>query len=81
MSHALFDLQGRVAVVSGAASGLGKAMATALAEVGADLVLADINRPGVERAAQEVQALGVRAFPIECDMSEPAQIQIGRAHV
>ncbi len=75
MSHALFDLQGRVAVVSGAASGLGKAMATALAEVGADLVLADINRPGVERAAQEVQALGVRALPVECDMSEPAQIR------
>ena len=43
----LFDLSGRVAVVSGAASGLGKAMATALAEVGADLVLADINPEGL----------------------------------
>ena len=43
MTHQLFDLSGRVAVVSGAASGMGRAMAIAFAEVGADLMLVDIN--------------------------------------
>ena len=75
MSHLLFDLSGRVAVVSGAASGLGKAMATALAEVGADLVLADIDPDGMQRTAGELEALGRRVLQIECDMSDSEQIR------
>ena len=51
MTHPLFDLSNRVALVSGAASGLGKAMATGLAEAGADLVLADINPDGLATTA------------------------------
>ena len=75
MSHLLFDLSGRVAVVSGAASGLGKAMATGFAEAGADLVLADINQEGMQRTASELEGLGRRVMPAECDMSEPEQIR------
>ncbi|MFT5088319.1 MAG: NAD(P)-dependent dehydrogenase (short-subunit alcohol dehydrogenase family) [Candidatus Latescibacterota bacterium] len=75
MSHLLFDLSGRVAVVSGAASGLGKAMATALAEVGADLVLADIDPDGMQRTAGELEALGRRVLQVECDMSDSEQIR------
>ena len=75
MAHTLFDLQDRVAVVSGAASGLGKAMATALAQVGADVVLADINGEGAQGTAHELEALGVRALPVACDMSNPEQIR------
>ena len=43
MVNSLFDLGGRIALVSGAASGMGRAMALGFAEAGADLVLADIN--------------------------------------
>jgi NAD(P)-dependent dehydrogenase (short-subunit alcohol dehydrogenase family) len=75
MSHPLFDLSGRVAVVSGAASGLGKAIATGFAEAGADLVLADINPEGMERTAAELEGLGRRVLPAQCDMSEPDQIR------
>lgn len=75
MSHPLFDLSNRVALVSGAASGLGKAMATGFAEAGADLVLADINADGLATAAREMEALGRRVLPVTCDMSQPAQIR------
>ena len=75
MSHPLFDLSNRVALVSGAASGLGKAMATGFAEAGADLVLADINADGLATAAREMEALGRRVLPVTCDMSQPGQIR------
>ena len=75
MTHSLFDLSNRVALVSGAASGLGKAMATGLAEAGANLVLADINADGLATTAKELEALDRRVLPITCDMSQPDQVR------
>jgi NAD(P)-dependent dehydrogenase (short-subunit alcohol dehydrogenase family) len=75
MTTSLFDLTGRVALVSGAAQGLGRAMALGLAEAGADLLLADLNAAGVQRTAETIAALGRRAVPVTCDVSEPAQIR------
>lgn len=75
MSHPLFDLSNRVALVSGAASGLGKAMATGFAEAGADLVLADFNADGLATAAREMGDLGRRVLPVTCDVSQPDQIR------
>jgi NAD(P)-dependent dehydrogenase (short-subunit alcohol dehydrogenase family) len=73
--HPLFDLSGRVALVSGAAQGIGKNMALGFAEVGADLMLADLNEEGVRETAAEIEALGRRAIPLKCDVSDPAQIR------
>lgn len=70
----MFDLAGRVALVSGAASGLGKATALAVAEAGADVVLADIDEDGMRTVAGEIESLGRRALPQVCDISEPEQI-------
>ena len=53
MATALFDLTGKVAIVSGAAQGMGRAMAMALAEAGADLLLTDLNEAGVTLTAQQ----------------------------
>lgn len=75
MTHGLFDLTGRVALVSGAASGLGRATALALAEHGADLMLADLNAAGMERTAETIRSLGRRAVPVVCDVSRPDQIR------
>jgi len=75
MSKELFDLTGRVGLVSGAAQGMGRAMALALAEAGADLMLADINTAGVEKTAEQIARLGRRAIPITCDVSRPDQIK------
>ncbi len=67
----LFDLNGRVAVISGAAQGLGRATALALADAGADVVLADRNREGAESTAERVHAFGRRAVVLACDVSDP----------
>src|SRR5437868_1384030 len=75
MSSNLFDLTGRVALVSGAAQGLGQAMALALADAGADLVLADRNATGMEKTARQITGLGRRAVPFPCDVAVPEQIR------
>jgi NAD(P)-dependent dehydrogenase (short-subunit alcohol dehydrogenase family) len=75
MPSDLFDLTGRVAFVSGAAQGMGRAMALALAEAGADLMLADRNGEGVEKTAREIRERGRRAVAVRCDVSEPDQIR------
>jgi NAD(P)-dependent dehydrogenase (short-subunit alcohol dehydrogenase family) len=75
MTTNLFDLTGRVALVSGAAQGLGRAMSLALAEAGADLVLADRNAAGLQKTAETITALGRRAVPVPCDVSDPVQIR------
>jgi NAD(P)-dependent dehydrogenase (short-subunit alcohol dehydrogenase family) len=74
MTHPLFDLTGRVALVSGAASGMGRATALGLAEVGADLLLCDINKDGMKKTAAEIEKLGRRAVSVVCDVSEIDQI-------
>lgn len=65
----LFDLTDRVALVSGTASGLGQAMATAFAEAGANLMLLDMNTAGNEATAHALSQLGRRAIPVTCDVS------------
>src|SRR4051812_47031819 len=75
MASSRFDLTGRVALVSGAASGLGRATAIALAEHGADLLLADINEAGMLKTAKAISAQGRRALAIVCDVSDPPQVR------
>jgi NAD(P)-dependent dehydrogenase (short-subunit alcohol dehydrogenase family) len=75
VAESLFDLTGRVALVSGAASGLGKAMALALAQHGTDVMLADRNSAGMAKTAEQITQLGRRAVPVTCDVSEPEQIR------
>ena len=61
MSHPLFDLSGRVALVSGAAAGMGRATSIAYAEAGADLMLADINEEGMQDTVRDIERRGRRA--------------------
>ena len=68
----LFDLAGRVAVVTGAGSGLGAAMATGYAQVGVDVVLADINMEGAEKTRATIEAQGGKAEVVRLDVTDRA---------
>jgi NAD(P)-dependent dehydrogenase (short-subunit alcohol dehydrogenase family) len=77
-----FRLDGRVAIVTGAAQGLGRAMAQALAEAGADIAIPDLNGAGAAQAAEEIAAVGVRTLAMACDLRERQQVQemVERVH-
>jgi NAD(P)-dependent dehydrogenase (short-subunit alcohol dehydrogenase family) len=72
---AAFRLDGRVALVTGAGRGLGRAMAIALASAGADLALCDVLRADLEAVVAEIRALGRRALPLEADVAAGAQVE------
>jgi len=71
----LFDLTGRVAIVTGGSIGLGRQMAEGLAEMGADVVLCARKKERCHQAAEELQQLGVKAIALGCDVKNPASIQ------
>ena len=69
------SFKNKVALVTGAASGLGLATATAFAESGAAVVLADWNDTSVRSAAEELKAKGYQALAVRCDVSDDAQVE------
>jgi NAD(P)-dependent dehydrogenase (short-subunit alcohol dehydrogenase family) len=64
-------MKGRAALVTGAASGLGRGTALALARAGADVCLVDVNADGLQETAGQVRTLGVRAHAHAADLSVP----------
>ena len=71
----LFDLTGRVAVVTGGSAGLGRQMAQGLAEMGANVVLCARKKERCEQAAEELRQIGVQSLALSCDVRIPDQIQ------
>lgn len=68
-------LQGKVAIITGAAQGMGKATALLFAEAGASVVLADLNETGVNEVAAEINGKGWRAHAVKTDISKTADVQ------
>jgi NAD(P)-dependent dehydrogenase (short-subunit alcohol dehydrogenase family) len=68
------DFTGKVALVTGAAAGMGLATANAFAEAGAAVVLADYKEEGVKAAVERLLAAGHKAMAIACDVSDDAQV-------
>jgi len=71
----LFDLGGRVAIVTGTSRGLGQCMGRALAKSGADLVLTSRNRDHLQAFESEIKALGRRAVSLQLDVRDKASIE------
>ena len=68
-SNGLFELEGRAALVTGAGSGIGRAIAIGLARHGADVVGADINEIGLERTIGEITAQGRNGLAVQTDVT------------
>src|SRR5256712_11269099 len=84
------ELSGQVAIVTGAGRGIGRATALELAQMGADIVVAELDREGAERTAAEVKGLGRRVSVVRADvtsrddlttMADRARAGVGRIDV
>jgi NAD(P)-dependent dehydrogenase (short-subunit alcohol dehydrogenase family) len=73
--QSLFGVPDKVAVVTGAASGIGKATAKLMAEAGARVVVADLDRAGAAQVAEDIVAEGGEAIGVEVDISSEPQVQ------
>jgi NAD(P)-dependent dehydrogenase (short-subunit alcohol dehydrogenase family) len=75
------DFKGRTAVVTGGASGIGRALLRRFAREGANVVVADLDEAGATAVAAEAQALGVKALAVRTDVTDLTQVQAlaGRA--
>src|SRR5215813_7681494 len=71
----LFDLRGRVALITGGSIGLGRQMAEGLAEAGASVALAARKKERCEQAAHELEKLDVRAIALGCDVKDASSVQ------
>ncbi len=69
------EVDGKVAVITGGASGIGRATALELARRGADIVAADVNDVRLEEVKEEVEALGRRYLGVHCDVTQDADIE------
>ena len=69
-----FDLHDQVALITGPAKGMGRAVTLTLAEAGADLVLVGRDIEEINKVAQEAQRLGRNTSVIKCDVTSPEEV-------
>ncbi|MEO8365548.1 MAG: SDR family NAD(P)-dependent oxidoreductase, partial [Pseudoxanthomonas sp.] len=74
-------IEGKVAVVTGAASGIGKEIAHALARAGAKIAIADLNITGAQAVADEIILAGGKALGVAMDVTDEAAVNAGVAKV
>lgn len=68
------QLKDKNAIVTGSAQGIGKSIALALAKAGANIVVSDVNIEEAEKTAKEIEALGVKAIAIKCNVADANEV-------
>ncbi|MBI4726815.1 3-oxoacyl-[acyl-carrier-protein] reductase [candidate division TA06 bacterium] len=68
------QLSDKTAIVTGSAQGIGKAIALALAQAGANIVVSDVNLEEAEKTAKEIEALGRKAIALKCNVADAAEV-------
>ena len=71
----LFDISGKVALVTGGGSGIGRVLCEAMAEFGADVACVDINRKGAEETVERIRKFGHRTLVVEADVTKPDEVE------
>lgn len=74
-------LNDRIAIVTGAGQGIGKAIALRLANAGADVAIMDINLSAAEAAARDIEGVGRKALPLQADVSQASAVNTAVAQV
>src|SRR4030067_1858835 len=69
------ELKGKAALVTGAAQGIGKAIAISLAREGADVIISDVNLEKAEETAKEISAMGVKALALKANVADFAEVE------
>lgn len=70
----MFDLSGKVALVTGSGNGIGRGSALLLAQAGADVVVSDLNLEAAQAVADEIRSLGRRAIAVPCNVGEDQEL-------
>lgn len=76
MNNDLFDLTGKVAIITGASRGIGFAIAESFASAGAKVVLASRKQEALDQAAEKIQAKGGEAFPFAAHTGDPESVRV-----
>jgi NAD(P)-dependent dehydrogenase (short-subunit alcohol dehydrogenase family) len=71
----MFDLSGKIALITGGATGLGKTFGEALAEYGADIAIADIDEATARQTAAQIEKMGRRSCVVKADVTRPDEVQ------
>src|SRR3989304_9739932 len=70
-----FSLEGKIAVITGAAKGIGKGIALTMAEAGAEIGGADLDTEGINKLAPEIKRWGRESLPVTTDVSQAGDVQ------
>jgi len=71
----MFDLTGKVAIVTGARRGIGRGIALALAKAGADVTVSDISLEDCQKVVDEIEGLGRKGLAVKCDVTQKSEVE------